>query len=283
MCSSEHPTPREHQPLSRSAVEAGSGSSGQELGSHAAENGLAPQQAGSEQAKAAEDHSPERGLSESPRQAQGAAAEQLDVTEDAAAAAAAVTCAVSGRHHSTDVESDGKHDEAPSAAAVLPNAQLDSCGGAASVSGPTVCPATASMKQACAASADCSQQTAESSAHSSAEVLPVSTRAFALPAADRRPPRCSAAAAPDVAESTCSAATSSGNLRKLEVVAPENASHDGRVEQPGAEDSSGSSIITNEPGAATPWSPCTAGALMYVFLASFMHNQCSTWHVCLHQ
>ncbi|BDA50667.1 hypothetical protein COCOBI_16-3430 [Coccomyxa sp. Obi] len=264
VCSSEHPTPREHHPLARGTAETGSGSSGQELGSHTAENGSAIHKSGADEAKAAEDYLAEGG----PRQAKSTAAEQPDATDDDAAAAAA-TCNASGRHDSTDLECGGKRDEARSAAAMPQNPQLDSCGGAASGSGPTVCPASVSVKHPWAASADRLQQPAGSSAHSDAEPLPVSTRASALPGAEPeqrfRPFRGGSSSA--AAESACSAITSSRSSPQPEQALPESASHDGRVEPSGdasaaplmmqsAGDSPGSRG-TDESSAA--WRPSTAG------------------------
>ncbi|CAL8465072.1 g4607 [Coccomyxa elongata] len=263
VCSSEHPTPREHQPLHRGTAEGGSGSSGQEHGSHTADNLLAPHKAGPDQAKAVEHHSPERGpSSESPRQAQGTAAERLDVTEDDAdtSAAAAIIFDASGRHHRTDLDCGGKYDQAHSATAVPLNAQLNSGGDAASASGPTV---NVSMEQSWASGADRLQQAAESSAHSDAEVLPVSTCASALPGFEPEPrlrpcrgAPSAAGASPYVGESACIATTRSRSSTQPEMPPADAAAAPLMMQSAEASPVSSNNF---EPIAGIPRSPSTAG------------------------
>lgn len=283
VCSSEHPTPRGHQPLHRGTGEGGSGSGEQENDSHTADNRLAAHRAGPDQARAAKNHLwqlPERGPSESPRPAQGTAPERLDVAEDDAdaSAAAAITFYASGRHHGTDLDSDGKRDEARSAAAAPLNAQLDSGGDAASASGPTV---NVSMEKSWASGADRSQQPAESSAHSDAEVLPISTRASALPGFEPDPQLhpCRGApsvadAAPAVAESACTGITSSRSLTQPEPVSPPGDAAAAPLLMQSAEESPVSSV-TIEPSAGTPWSLSTAGITMHLRSCSrHRHTAC---------
>ena len=262
VCSSEQPTPREHQPAARGAAEPGSGVSLEEHGSYSTEKGLGADKAGPEHAVAVEDRLSERGPSQ---QAQRAAAGQLDNTEDDA-----VNCSVSGTHHCADLDPGKRSDKEHSRAAASLKAQLESGGDAASV-----CRHTA-VKQPGAANAE-SQLPAERNIDSDAEVLPVSSRASASPASEPEPrirpcqgvPSINSAASA-LDESTCSTTTSSRGFHQREPVLPESTSHDGQVEQPGvaaaaplirqSNEESPSSSPSTEPSASTLWSPSTAGA-----------------------